>query len=109
MTELILLPQPSIGIRNDDQMPYKYSLNLNAIPHHYFLLLFQCLKHPYFKVSQDPMGVSSSNVSAIDNFAPVGSPQSAESKQIFTDDWQNDGVIFFVAIFAYKNLVFSLE
>jgi hypothetical protein len=93
MTELILLPQPSIGTRNDDQMLYKYSLNLNAIPHHYFLLLFQCLKHPYFKVSQDPMGVSSSNVSAIDNFAPVGSPQSAESKQIFTDDWQNDGVI----------------
>ncbi|CAF3301368.1 unnamed protein product [Rotaria socialis] len=48
----------------------------------------QCLKHPYFKVSQDFMGTSSSNVSAINE--PT-SAQSRESKQIFRDDWQTDG------------------
>ncbi|CAF3187684.1 unnamed protein product [Rotaria socialis] len=48
----------------------------------------QCLKHSYFKVSQDFMGTSSSNVSAINE--PT-SAQSRESKQIFRDDWQTDG------------------
>ncbi|CAF4336244.1 unnamed protein product, partial [Rotaria socialis] len=47
-----------------------------------------CLKHSYFKVSQDFMGTSSSNVSAINE--PT-SAQSRESKQIFRDDWQTDG------------------
>ncbi|CAF0868036.1 unnamed protein product [Rotaria sordida] len=49
----------------------------------------QCLKHPYFKVSQDLLGTSSSNVSVINESSP--SAQSRDSKQIFTDDWQTDG------------------
>ncbi|CAM4744927.1 unnamed protein product [Rotaria magnacalcarata] len=48
----------------------------------------QCLKHPYFKVSQDLKGTSSANVSVINE--PT-SAQSRESKQIFRDDWQTDG------------------
>ncbi|CAF1036459.1 unnamed protein product [Rotaria sp. Silwood1] len=48
----------------------------------------QCLKHPYFKVSQDSLGSSSTNVSVINE---TSSAQSRDSKQIFTEDWQTDG------------------
>jgi len=58
------------------------------------------LKHPYFKVSQDSLGVSSSNVSAIADFAPTGSAGSRNSKQIFADDWQTDGVNFMFDFYA---------
>jgi hypothetical protein len=58
-------------------------------------LLFKSLKHPYFKVSQDLMGTSSSNVSTINESISSATPLSRESKQIFTDDWQTDGVNFF--------------
>ncbi|CAF5142597.1 unnamed protein product, partial [Rotaria sp. Silwood1] len=47
-----------------------------------------CLKHPYFKVSQDSLGSSSTNVSVINE---TSSAQSRDSKQIFTEDWQTDG------------------
>jgi len=40
------------------------------------------------------MGTSNSNVSAANDAASIGSARSRDSKQIFADDWQIDGVIF---------------
>ncbi len=40
------------------------------------------------------MGISSSNISEVNDSSSVGSARSRDSKQIFTDDWQTDGVIF---------------
>ncbi len=40
------------------------------------------------------MGTSSSNVAAVNDSASIGSARSHDSKQIFADDWQIDGVIF---------------
>src|ERR1700734_3025153 len=48
------------------------------------------------------MGISSTNISAVNEFAPIGSPRSGESKQIFTDDWQTDGGIFLFLIFLFE-------
>jgi hypothetical protein len=48
------------------------------------------------------MGISTTNGSAVNEFAPVGSARSRDSKQIFTDDWQTDGVIFLFLIFLSK-------
>ncbi|CAF1243380.1 unnamed protein product [Adineta steineri] len=50
----------------------------------------QCLKHPYFKVSQDSLGISSTNVSVINDSSSVISTQSHDSKQIYTKDWDRD-------------------
>jgi len=38
------------------------------------------------------MGISSSSVSTVNDSASIGSARSRDSKQIFTDDWQSDGV-----------------
>ncbi|CAM2702789.1 unnamed protein product [Rotaria socialis] len=50
----------------------------------------QCLKHPYFKVSQD-LRASSSHMSAVNDSVSVSSARSRDSKQIFADDWQTEG------------------
>ncbi|CAF3012775.1 unnamed protein product [Rotaria sp. Silwood2] len=47
----------------------------------------QCLRHPYFKVSQDLLETSSTNISVINESS---SAQSRDSRQIFTEDWQTD-------------------
>ncbi|CAF2104949.1 unnamed protein product [Rotaria magnacalcarata] len=49
----------------------------------------QCLKHPYFKVSQALP--ASSHMSAVNDSVSVSSARSRDSKQIFADDWQTEG------------------
>jgi hypothetical protein len=70
-------------------------------------LLFKSLKHPYFKVSQDSMSIGSSNVSAINDSAPVSSARSRDSKQIFTEDWQTDGVIDLFSLITSSKTLFA--
>ncbi|CAF0788262.1 unnamed protein product [Adineta ricciae] len=50
----------------------------------------QCLKHPYFKVSQDFLGTSSSNVSVINDTSSTISTQSYTSKKNYKDDWDDN-------------------
>lgn len=45
----------------------------------------QCLKHPYFKVSQDLAPTSHDN-----HVSTINSAKSKDSKQIFADDWESD-------------------
>ncbi|UJR25508.1 hypothetical protein I4U23_006854 [Adineta vaga] len=54
----------------------------------------QCLKHPYFKVSQDLMNLpttTSSQASSGRDSSPSNSARYSESKDIFTDKWHTDG------------------
>ncbi|UJR23395.1 hypothetical protein I4U23_026403 [Adineta vaga] len=50
----------------------------------------QCLKHPYFKVSQDSLGISSSNVSVINDSSSTISTDSYTPKKNFKDDWDDN-------------------
>ncbi|CAF4199323.1 unnamed protein product, partial [Adineta steineri] len=52
----------------------------------------QCLKHSYFKVSQDLIPTTYSQAPIGNNSSPINSARSSESKNnIFTDDWQIAG------------------
>ncbi|CAF3829166.1 unnamed protein product, partial [Adineta steineri] len=52
----------------------------------------QCLKHSYFKVSQDLIPTTYSQAPTGNNSSPINSARSSESKNnIFTDDWQIAG------------------
>ena len=66
-------------------MLHKYSILSFNIK---FNLIFQCLKHPYFKVGQD---LSNSHIPRGQD-SSASSAKSRDSKQIFTDDWETDNV-----------------
>ena len=53
---------------------------------------FQCMKHPYFKVSQDTLESSTGNIGRANEPNSMKSAGSRDSKQIFTEDWQTEGV-----------------
>jgi hypothetical protein len=44
---------------------------------------------------QNSTGTSNSNLSTSNDSASIGSDRSRDSKQIFAEDWQTDGVTFF--------------
>ncbi|CAF2315942.1 unnamed protein product [Rotaria sp. Silwood2] len=50
----------------------------------------QCLKHPYFKVSQDAT-TTHLHVSTSNDSPSINSARSRDSKPIFADDWDADG------------------
>ncbi|CAF0807444.1 unnamed protein product [Rotaria sp. Silwood1] len=51
----------------------------------------QCLKHPYFKVSQDVPTITNLHTSTGNDSSSISSARSRDSKPIFADDWETDG------------------